>query len=335
MQQAVALSVIAIATVLVGAALSAASTFFAPVVMALVSGVVLAPVTDFLVRHGLSRTFAALLALIVTLSVVAALALTLQPVVNRLITQIPVVLSDIEATLRDWRYTLHNLGQMSENIADTRSIQSGPDEGGNPAPAEGDMPTVKDALLLAPSLAAQAILFAGTLFFFLVTRQDVYAWLLPRIGRIDAQALTGAERDVSHYFLTITLINASLGIAVAVVLSLIGLPGAMQWGLLAFFFNFIVYLGPAIFGISLLIAGIAAFDGVRSIVPAIAYLALNFSEGQFITPALVGREMRINPLLVFLSVTFGLWLWGAVGGIVAIPLVVFGRALMDALDQPE
>ncbi len=143
-----------------------------------------------------------------------------------------------------------------------------------------------------------------------------------------------ADRLVSRYFLTITMINAALGTGVALMLTGLGLPGAAQWGLLAFFANFVVYLGPAVFAGAMVLAGTAAFDGPTALAPAAFYLFLNFTEGQFITPSLVGQTMQINPLAVFLSVIFGLWLWGAAGGIVAIPLLVWILFLNGLGEKP-
>ena len=65
------------------------------------------------------------------------------------------------------------------------------------------------------------------------------------------------------------------------------------------------------------------FDGLMILAPPAAYLTINAIEAQFVTPSVVGKHMNISPLLVFLSVVFWLWLWGAVGAIVAIPLLVF------------
>ena len=59
------------------------------------------------------------------------------------------------------------------------------------------------------------------------------------------------------------------------------------------------------------------------------YVVMNMIEGQFVTPALVGRTMDVNPLLVFLSLVVWLWKWGPVGGIIAIPLFVWILAITD------
>jgi len=76
---------------------------------------------------------------------------------------------------------------------------------------------------------------------------------------------------------------------------------------------------------------VAQFDGAMSLAPASAFVILNTIEGQFVTPTLVGKHMAINPLLVFLALIFGIWLWGPIGGIVAIPLLLWGLVLNDSL----
>ena len=111
----------------------------------------------------------------------------------------------------------------------------------------------------------------------------------------------------------------------------LGVPGAILWGVVGFLLNFVVYLGPAVFTVALLFAGIAAFDGWLALAPAAGFVMLNTLEGQFVTPALVGRNMELNPLLVFLALVFGIWLWGPIGGIVAIPLLLWVLVLNDCL----
>lgn len=64
--------------------------------------------------------------------------------------------------------------------------------------------------------------------------------------------------------------------------------------------------------------------------PAAAFVVLNFLESQFVTPAFVGRQMEVNPLVVFCALVFGMWLWGAVGGLVALPIAIWVRVLHDS-----
>ena len=326
---------IAIGAILTVAALDHVENIFAPMVLALTAGIVLSPMTDFWEKSGLSPIFGAMFGLIFTLGVVAALGLVFQPIIAQMVDQAPKVWADMQTTIETVRGLMRGLSEVSDDVSNAIV----PEANAAPAAASSDsvaLPSVTDALMVAPVVVSQVLVFAGTLFFFLLTRKQIYEWvashLAPKTERARlAQRLSEAERHVARYFLTITMINAGLGVATAAVLQLMGLPGAMLWGILAFLMNFVLYLGPAVFATALLFAGVAAFDGGMALAPAACYLAINATEAQFVTPALVGRHMALNPLLVFLSLIFGIWLWGPIGGIVAIPLLLWVLVLNDGL----
>ncbi len=339
-------SIIAVGILAGGLILQATEQVTAPLVLALVTGVVLSPIAVSWERVGVPHQLGALLNLLVALVTIGGLLFLFQPVMGRLVEQAPKVVADVESTLGDLRNTMRGIDEMSKGMAEAVSGEEGQADG--TAPPSGDtppadkpaeepaaVPTVADALWLAPALLAQIAVFAGTLFFFLATREDIYNWLSKHVrwrrrpDQVRAMLLE-AERRVSRYFLTIATINAGLGASVFLLTNQLGVPGAPMWGLLAFLANFVLYLGPAVFAFGLLYAGVAQFDGPMSVVPALAYVTLNFIEGQFVTPAAVGRQMHINPLVVFLSVVFGIWLWGPIGGIVAIPILVWLLVLNDA-----
>jgi predicted PurR-regulated permease PerM len=317
-------AVIVIGVVALFTALNAVESVFAPLALALVAGVVLSPVSDFGDRLGLPPVVGALVSLFLTLLILAVLAAALQPIIARMMEEAPKIWSDMQDTLAFFQQMLAGFSDLKDDVSAALAPQA------QAAEAEPGMalPSVTDALLLAPAVAAQLLIFAGALFFFLMTRQDIYDWAARRLSEPTERAQTArrlrdAERLVSRYFLTITVINIGLGIMTAAVLQLLGLPGAALWGLVACLLNFVLYLGPALVAVALVFAGVAAFDGGYSLLPAAAFVTLNALEGQFVTPALVGRHTEVNPLLVFLALVFGIWLWGPIGGIVAIPLLLW------------
>lgn len=325
------MSVILIGVIALFAALDALEGIFAPLTLALMTGVVLSPLSDFWEDRGYPSLIAALTGLTLTLLVLTGLALVFYPVVTQLVEQAPKVWYDMQDTVNVVRAMLTGLSEMGDSMSEVVG----------PA-AEGEavaLPSVTDAILIAPAILSQILVFAGTLFFFLLTRTEIYNWAALKLSSQGERAKTAlnlrnAERSVSRYFVTITLINIGLGTLVALGLQLIGMPGAMLWGVVAFLLNFVVYLGPAVFVVALLFAGVAAFDGGMALVPAAMFFGLNAMEGQFITPTLVGRNMAVNPLLIFLALLFGIWLWGAIGGIVAIPLLIWVLVLNGVLARP-
>lgn len=328
----VPLSIVVLATLACLAALDVAESVLSPIVLGLVTGVVLSPLSDLWERWGFRPAIGATVSLLLTLVVLGLMVMLMQPIAAQLVAQAPKVLADMQDTVDRLSGMLRGLRSATEVVAgalteDPAAAPSGADDMG--------LPTVTDAILIAPSIVAQATIFAGVLFFFLLTRHEFYGSLARLRGdQVDSVQIVArlrrAERHVSRYFLTVSLINAALGIATAAALQLMGLPGGILWGVTAGLFNFIVYLGPVVLSIALLAAGIAAFDGAMAVAPAAAFVFLNFIESQFITPAFVGRQMHVNPLIVFCALVFGMWLWGPVGGLVALPIVIWARILHDS-----
>ena len=144
------------------------------------------------------------------------------------------------------------------------------------------------------------------------------------------------ERRVSHYLLTIAVINACLGVCVGTVLYFIGMPYAYIWGIAAFLLNFLPYLG-AIMGV-ILVAGLSilTFDSFAyALLAPAAYLTLTTIEGNFVTPTLLGRRLELNTVAVFLTVVLWGWLWGIAGALVAVPFLVVFKVIADNIESME
>ncbi|MEO1549979.1 MAG: AI-2E family transporter, partial [Pseudomonadota bacterium] len=232
------------------------------------------------------------------------------PLIEMLLDVAPRLAREALVLVNDFRQTVALPGMETDMVMDDLA-------------AADAVPGLGTVLALAPSLITQVFIFVGTVFFFLLTRSRIYSWIARVLDSACLEArLFEVERTVSRYFATITAINLGFGVCVAIALSLWGMPGALLWGVAAALMNFIVYLGPAIIGMCLLLAGVITYEGALVLVPPAIFFALNFVEGNLVTPAALGQSMSLNPLLVFLSLVFWLWLWGAVGGIVAIPILV-------------
>lgn len=312
-------SLLVIAVIASIAALKLGKTLLAPIVLGLVIGVVVAPLVRQLSRVGVPVVVSALSALLFTGAFIVVLLFALGPVVAELIQQVP----RIQWELRLWLQEIAALFQGATALGQDIESSLGIDDEDAMASA---MPNIVDALWLAPNFMAQLLIFSGTLFFFLLTRDEIYD-VVPEIKK----PLRTADRAVSHYFVTITLINAGLGLAVFAVMSAIGLSNPVLWGLAAFLLNFVLYLGPISLIAALGFAGMIQFDGFMSFAPPLLFFLLNLTEAQFVTPALVGQRLRINPLCVFLAILSGLWLWGPIGGIVSLPVLVWVTALIVAI----
>ncbi|MEJ6389473.1 AI-2E family transporter [Gymnodinialimonas ulvae] len=319
------------------AAMDFGQSILAPVLSAVVIGVVLSPLTDWMVNRGFHTAAAAFAVLSMFLLAAITLVVLLEPTLSHAIRQAPVIWFEFESLVALARNALDGMRDLQDTVADAlveeAQSSNGAEEG---ATAQDDLPipNLLDALSYGPAVFSAFLVFVGTLYFFLASRTELYAHMAAAFESIDVRRLQAAEHRVSRYLLTVTLINAGFGACVTFALMAIGMPQTDLWGLATFLLNYMLYLGPGLVALALIVVGMVTFDGAFSFLPDAIFLALNMVEAQFATPTLVRQHMSLNPLLVFLSLVGWLWLWGPVGGLVAIPVLVWALYMMGASDRP-
>ncbi|MBU2959428.1 AI-2E family transporter [Citreicella sp. C3M06] len=329
--QVLRVSSVIVATGVVIVGLKETQDIFAPLVLAIVVGVIVAPLSDRLKRLGVPAGISALSVLISFFMIGAALVFLIEPYITAAIDELPSIRYELQKLMFEYRGLIQGIGEMNEEM----KAALGADAEATAEQIES-LPSLTDAMWLAPALFAQLLVFLGALFFFLLTRKSIYSWLSARLGsgaetHLFLERFFAAEATVSRYFAAVSTVNAGLGLAVGGALMAYGLPGAVVWGVAAGLLNFVLYLGPAAIAAALLLAGIVNFDGLASFGPMAIYLACNMTEAQFVTPALVGKHVQLNPFLLFVALVFWLWLWGPIGGIVAIPVTLIFLRLFDIL----
>ncbi|WP_319532361.1 AI-2E family transporter [uncultured Cohaesibacter sp.] len=305
----------------------------APLTLSVIIGLMLGPLVDRIEAFGVppwvSATVAICLFILFIGTLIAGFAVPLSDWMDRL----PYVWSGLQTELTNWKGLLSSLSNLQDQFneiagSDPRSLTVNVNEGD----------PVAQVAYLAPSLVTKIILFLAGLFFFIATRHQIKYTLMSKMdGSRRRRRLSimfkDIEKIISSYMLHITAINIGLAVCVTVGLWLVGVPSPMLWGMLAGILNFVIYIGPAIMTCILLALGLAISSQLSSfIVPAAVYLGMNLIEAQFVTPMALGRVMTINPFLVFLSIVFWIWLWGPIGGFVAVPLLLMLQLVLQHID---
>lgn len=194
--------------------------------------------------------------------------------------------------------------------------------------AQGGIDIIISILLATPVVVAQFMTFLILVLFLLIFGPRLYENYLnifpPEENNRRPAALIGnLQKELSRYIVTVTIINTGLGITIAGIFWIMDVNDALLWGALVGLLNFAPYLGPIVTLLILSLAGVTQY-GVEAtaLVPAAVYFGVNLLEAQFITPTVLGRHMRINPLILILWLLIWGWLWGAAGVLVAVPLLV-------------
>jgi predicted PurR-regulated permease PerM len=114
------------------------------------------------------------------------------------------------------------------------------------------------------------------------------------------------------------------------------MPNPLLFGVAAFALNYIPYAGPATLFVLATVIGIISGDGWwMAVLAGGSIVLITTIEGHFLTPYFVGRQLRLNTVIVFLSIALWAWLWSVVGMIVATPLLVAVRTFCEYIPPLE
>jgi predicted PurR-regulated permease PerM len=138
------------------------------------------------------------------------------------------------------------------------------------------------------------------------------------------------QQNISNYLFSVSLINIGLGVVVSGGLYFMGVPNAAIWGVLVALLNFVPYFGPVAGMIVLGVVGLLSFDTLwKGLLPLTWYFSLHLLEANLVTPVLLGRRFTLNPVVIFVSLIFWMWLWGVPGALLSVPILVSIKVVCD------
>jgi predicted PurR-regulated permease PerM len=323
-------ALLALAVCAVTALLYVCHEVFVPVALALLFALVLSRAVEGMHRLGLPRGVGAVLMLLLLLTIVGVTLDAVAAPAEQWFANLPQTLQVLERKVRPAQKVLSRIELMTSRADALTSA--------NPLAPHG-------APGAAPSNATAAISAADVL---VETRSGIVSTITviiltlfllsggpPMLARMMAALATdlyamhalkvieAIRSELGRYYGTTALINLSLGVATGAIMMLLGVPNPFLWGTMAAVLNFVPYVGSAITLLILSVVALVSFDSVGRIAAVMAsYLALATIEGQIVQPLFVGHRLEINPLLVFLAVWFGGWMWGIAGITIAVPSLV-------------
>jgi predicted PurR-regulated permease PerM len=138
------------------------------------------------------------------------------------------------------------------------------------------------------------------------------------------------QLEVSRYLLTITVINIGFGVMIGLAMTVIGMPNPLVWGVAAMLLNYIPYVGAITGIVTSAAVGLITFPTfATAALPPLAYLAFHALESGFITPLILGRRLELNAVAILVALAFGGWMWGIVGTLIAVPILVVVKVFCD------
>lgn len=135
--------------------------------------------------------------------------------------------------------------------------------------------------------------------------------------------------DVRKYLTVTTTINMLVGLGDAIILLIIGVDFAFLWGVLAWLLGYIPTIGFWLALIPPTILAWAQFGAPTAFVVFLAFVLINGSVQNFVQPKMMGDNLNISPVIVFLSLFIWGWLLGGIGALLAVPLTLLILAIME------
>jgi len=329
-----------------------------PIAIAVLLSFVLSPPVLLLRRIGANRTVAVMAVAFASLLIALAVSAALTRQVSELAVDLPNYQATINSKIGKLRdivsannffekgaNALKSFGDLAQKPPAARTLQPASPQGetaveARPVPVEVREPapgpfallrTIAGTALSPLETTALVVIFVV---FILLQREDLRNRFIRLVGAKDLQRTTVAMNDaagrLSRFFLVQTLVNATYGVIIGLALALIGVPGPVLFGILAFLMRFVPYVGAVVAAAFPALLAAAVDPGWTMALETLAmFILLESLVGNVVEPLLYGRNTGLSPIAVVVAATFWTWLWGPVGLVLSTPLtvclVVIGR----------
>jgi predicted PurR-regulated permease PerM len=308
-----------------------------PLVMAGLFSLLLSPLVRTLKRLHIPEPLSAALVILVLLAALGFAVYGLSGPASDWIQRAPQSVRSIQVKLHDLQRSVQRLGRATEQMEKIADV-SGTAEP-RPAAVVQATPSLRERLFdRATDLVTDGVVMV-ILLYFLLASGDLFLRklirMLPRLAdkRRAVEIARQVERDISAYLSTVTLINLGLGAGVALGFTLLRVPNPLLWGAMVALFNYVPYLGPALDYAIFTMVGVLTFTTVpRMLAPVGLFLVLNVLEAYLFTPMILGRRLTLNPVVLFVGLTFWGWMWGIVGAILAVPIMAVIKIFCDHIE---
>lgn len=332
--QTVFLGIIAVLLVLY--TLYFSRTVVIPLVLAIMFNLVLTPVVLALARLKVPAPAGAGLVVFLFLLVLGIGVSTLAPPAADWLRRLPYVIDQLSDKLHFVQVPAKQLKQAEDALS---NLGGAPPDTATQVVVMPQSTTLREVLL---SETSRFMIGSGTtlvLLYFMLAMGDRFlrrlVAALPdfRTKKQVVEITHQLQSDMSHYLLTVSVINVAFGAVVAMAMFLAGMPNALLWGVMAAILNYIPFLGHTVSAIIIAVVALLSFDDIgRALIPPGLFIVIAALEGNVVTPMILARRLTLNPVAVVAALLIWGWMWGIVGLLLAVPLLVVVKIACDKIE---
>jgi len=314
-----------------------ARDFFLPVVLAIVFNFLLAPVVRALKRFRIPEALSSAVVTIGMFAIVGVLAYELSGPLADWLEKAPELGTQLQAKMQPLRKPVEKVSNVGDQLEKLTNMKSASQK--VPQRVELNQGSLLDTLFRGTSKLVFSLVVVIVLLYFLLASGDLFLskliHVLPTLSdkKKAVQIAREIEENISKYLLTIAVINAGIGVGSGLIFWALGVPNPALWGAVAGLLNFIPTVGAL--SVAALVTLVAALTfpslGHALLVPA-AFLSLTITMGTFVSPLIMGRRLTLNPVVIFLGLSFWGWLWGIPGALLAVPMLAMFKIFCDHIE---
>ena len=308
-----------------------ASEIVLPLVFAIILKLLLQPALRILERLRVPRILAAMLLILALFGTIVGLGTAISGPAGTWAAKLPDGIPRLQERLSFMREPIDTVQRFLQQVEDFGGTGPSPN-----AAASARGPTLLTKLFAGTRNFASGFFMTVLFLFSLLVSGDIFLHrlveIMPRFSskRQVVEISQQIESDISAYLVTITIMNAAVGIAVALAMWLTGVGDPILWGTVAFLLNYVPILGTPLGVLIFLLAGLLTIDTLwLALLPAGLYLGIHLIEGETVTPMVLARRFTLNPVLVIISLVFWFWMWGIPGAILSMPMLAISKIICD------
>jgi AI-2 transport protein TqsA len=302
-------------------ALHEVSGMVVPVLFGLLLALVAAPLVGVFERRGASHRVAVTATIVVVLGVLVVTVLIIVFSIAQFVAQLPEYQDQLTDDLDALKTALANAGLPVSTDALTSIV--------SPSALAGIIRPLASAL---GSILIDVFIVLLTLSYAIVGGAGLRR--RAEVGFGERHALLGGVQqfgtDLRRYLIVRAELGLFAGVLVLILLFVMGVPFPLLWAFLTFAASFIPNVG---FLIALIPPTILAFlEGgfVPAAMVVIGFTAINLLQDNLLQPVVMGSELNLSPLVVFVAVIAWTWILGGAGALLAVPLTVALLAILEA-----
>ncbi len=324
-----------------------------PVVVGVLLSYVLGPAVASMARHGIPRALGAFLVIAALCGGAGYGAYSLSDEAVDIIDDLPRAAERLRERVRRSRSPQEE-GTLLEKVQEAATqIDETAAKATEPVPTPRNVQRVQ---IVQPPFRASDYLWLGGqgllsflaqagvvlfLVYFLLVTDDLFKRKMVKIAgptltkkKVSVQIMDEINQQISGFLRVQVITSAIVAVATAAALWGFGVDNYVVWGLLAGVFNSIPYLGPIVVTGGLAVVTFMQFDSLATTAyVAGTAMAITSLEGWLLTPLLMSRAARMNPVAIFIGLLFWSWVWGVWGTILAVPMLMAIKAVCDRVED--